>query len=595
MFTFSQGFEAATLKIPNKEYTAYGGPGGPGSMRPGVGGMSLNYPQSYAGSNDPYNLVTVNQGGVVVDGGRDGTTASWPAIQDDRDAGHFGPGSAASQAMSMPPRKQIIGFAKFRSRSEALEARDILQGRRVDIDKGAVLKAEMAKKNLHTKRGVGPVPPVPIGGAAGVGITGGGAGMGGMIPGEPLAISTGLGNGGIAVGMSNGAGETMSARERELGALGAMGFGLGQWRDQRVAEGGAIREDEERERRREREREAGVINAMGLGNGTRGPRERAEEDERERRRKETEGRLRSSNATAFDAFHSVPLQAASLSRTNSNTAGGMLSPSGSVDNADNVSPMMGNGSVFMVQPQPEEAKATSAALGGPWDNVMANGYRKQSVPVSGLPPRPPSSNRQSSPPLTNPSYSPTLPNANAVPHTGLPNRPRMSPSAESQQQHFQQQYPLTNQTQGSSSQAPSSASSVVDGSQSSGDAEMSRALGGLAVSTSQGSTSPQLPSPASGSSGGRTNAIDQNPPVSLFMLQIKCLLTQSICRSIRYTLGICRPRRCLRVIPQTIWRIACESFFRAAQGFESCASGKRRTDPCALLRFVSPYNTFFFM
>ncbi|RUO96212.1 hypothetical protein BC936DRAFT_142417 [Jimgerdemannia flammicorona] len=52
------------------------------------------------------------------------------------------------------PRKQIIGFAKFRTRLEALEARDILSGRKVDAEKGSVLKAEMAKKNLHTKRGL---------------------------------------------------------------------------------------------------------------------------------------------------------------------------------------------------------------------------------------------------------------------------------------------------------------------------------------------------------------------------------------------------------------------------------------------------------
>ncbi|KAI8141725.1 hypothetical protein BJV82DRAFT_617292 [Fennellomyces sp. T-0311] len=51
-------------------------------------------------------------------------------------------------------RKQIIGFAKFRTRLEALEARDILSGRKVDAEKGSVLKAEMAKKNLHTKRGL---------------------------------------------------------------------------------------------------------------------------------------------------------------------------------------------------------------------------------------------------------------------------------------------------------------------------------------------------------------------------------------------------------------------------------------------------------
>ncbi|CAG8656777.1 8472_t:CDS:2, partial [Racocetra fulgida] len=37
---------------------------------------------------------------------------------------------------------------------EALEARDILSGRKVDAEKGSVLKAEMAKKNLHTKRGL---------------------------------------------------------------------------------------------------------------------------------------------------------------------------------------------------------------------------------------------------------------------------------------------------------------------------------------------------------------------------------------------------------------------------------------------------------
>ncbi|KAJ2858342.1 hypothetical protein J3B02_000314 [Coemansia erecta] len=51
-------------------------------------------------------------------------------------------------------KKQIIGFAKFHTRLEALEARDILTGRKVDAEKNCVLKAEMAKKNLHTKRGL---------------------------------------------------------------------------------------------------------------------------------------------------------------------------------------------------------------------------------------------------------------------------------------------------------------------------------------------------------------------------------------------------------------------------------------------------------
>ncbi|KAJ7755920.1 hypothetical protein B0H16DRAFT_1315345, partial [Mycena metata] len=201
MFTFSPGFEAATLKIPNKEYTAYGGvllPSASAASNPNGAVGSNNttkggYYGAAAGANDPYNLVTVNQGGVVVDAGRDGM-ASWPAAPPTSDDSHYSTNSnanpnpnpnpnnanlsananPASLAMggmagnaNQPPRKQIIGFAKFRTREEALGARDVLQGRRVDIDKGAVLKAEMAKKNLHTKRGVGPV------GGAGGGATSG--------------------------------------------------------------------------------------------------------------------------------------------------------------------------------------------------------------------------------------------------------------------------------------------------------------------------------------------------------------------------------------------------------------------------------------
>ncbi|KAJ7682256.1 hypothetical protein DFH06DRAFT_900597, partial [Mycena polygramma] len=185
MFTFSPGFEAATLKIPNKEYTAYGGQAQSQSQQRGALGGGGTY-NAYAGSNDPYNLVTVNQGGVVVDAGRDGI-ASWPAPPSSDDTAQGQQAQAQQQAQQqqalypgggggavgvLPPRKQIIGFAKFRTREEALGARDVLQGRRVDIDKGAVLKAEMAKKNLHTKRGVGPV------GGGGVGV--GPAGVGGM-------------------------------------------------------------------------------------------------------------------------------------------------------------------------------------------------------------------------------------------------------------------------------------------------------------------------------------------------------------------------------------------------------------------------------
>lgn len=57
--------------------------------------------------------------------------------------------------------KQIIGFAKFYTREEALEAREVLNGFRVDQDRGCILKAELAKKNLHTKRSAPFVPNKP--------------------------------------------------------------------------------------------------------------------------------------------------------------------------------------------------------------------------------------------------------------------------------------------------------------------------------------------------------------------------------------------------------------------------------------------------
>lgn len=46
------------------------------------------------------------------------------------------------------PVKQIIGFARFQSRLEAMMARDHLNGKCIDQDRGSILKVEMAKKNL---------------------------------------------------------------------------------------------------------------------------------------------------------------------------------------------------------------------------------------------------------------------------------------------------------------------------------------------------------------------------------------------------------------------------------------------------------------
>ena len=240
MFTFSSGFEAATLKIPNKESTSYNAPSA-ASVRGG------GYPQSF----DQYNL------GGLPESARDGIPSSWPT-----EDSHFPPSS-----VSQPPRKQIIGFAKFRSRQEALDARDILQGKRVDAEKNAVLKAEMAKKNLHTKRGPVTVntniPPIMASGSAG-GI------------GDSLTSPTGI-----------HPSEALTTRDRELGAIGAMG--LGSRRDRL----GDYTDSEDMDR------------TMVAVRGARG---RADEDERERFRRRQESDASQIRSAAYDAFHSVPAQ-----------------------------------------------------------------------------------------------------------------------------------------------------------------------------------------------------------------------------------------------------------------------------------------------
>ncbi|CAA7258581.1 unnamed protein product [Cyclocybe aegerita] len=364
MFTFSPGFEAATLKIPNKEYTAYGGLVGAtagATLANGVNGLRGPGFQTYGGSNDPYNIVTVNQGGVVVDGGRDGTMASWPAAnplvnEDLTQNQHFlssgplgigglpGVGVGAATGANLPPRKQIIGFAKFRTRDEALVARDVLQGRRVDIEKGAVLKAEMAKKNLHTKRGVGPIPGVSAAGAAAAAA----AAAANPLQAQNSTSST----------PRNGIGLDSFPSREHRDSTSLQGFSRMGWRDSAGQEqqpqpnaeahtlanltngNGSARDEEERKRDSD-----GLTTSLGglslsgppslspiaTGPGAimmqRGARERAEEEEWERRRKEKEMnlmRLRARDSATFDAFHGVPSvngAPAAATPTSSSTSG----------------------------------------------------------------------------------------------------------------------------------------------------------------------------------------------------------------------------------------------------------------------------------
>lgn len=108
MFLFAKGFEASMLK----------------------------YPQPTKSEDD-----------FRKPGDRHGT---WS--QADRDGQHSPPQQEPEQPSAK--NKQIIGFAKFSTREEALQARDVLNGFRIDTDRGCILKAELAKKNLHTKRSV---------------------------------------------------------------------------------------------------------------------------------------------------------------------------------------------------------------------------------------------------------------------------------------------------------------------------------------------------------------------------------------------------------------------------------------------------------
>jgi len=134
MFAFAEGFEAATLKFPYpRDGSVAGSEGG------GIGGVEDPLSSSYPG---PHYLATAHEGFAT----SAGTGASTPLST-----------TASANGTSTPastPARKIIGFARFDTRTHALAARDTLSGRRVDYERGSVLKAEMAKKNLHMRKNV---------------------------------------------------------------------------------------------------------------------------------------------------------------------------------------------------------------------------------------------------------------------------------------------------------------------------------------------------------------------------------------------------------------------------------------------------------
>lgn len=360
MFTFSSGFEAATLKIPNKEYTSYGGIAGAASGTTHSNGLRGPAFQTYGAQNDPYSI----------DGPRDGTVGhSWPTSDDltssqahflsaginGIQAGTVNPAAISPNTNAMQPRKQIIGFAKFRSREEALIARDVLQGRRVDIEKGAVLKAEMAKKNLHTKRGVGPVPAMNVN-------------VNSVVPPPPVSVGVPT----IGVGLQQHSSSVQQQQQQQaqipphlagLDSFGSAEFKLREstclsrlgWRDaslsvqtsQHPSDLSSISGREDEERRRVSMSTA--LSGLSLGSSTssatptlRGARERVED---ERRKDESERETHSmrprgnTSVAAFDGFsvnvnagssvpNSLSIGATGISRQTSSHGGTMTTTSG---------------------------------------------------------------------------------------------------------------------------------------------------------------------------------------------------------------------------------------------------------------------------
>ncbi|PJF19677.1 Rna binding protein [Paramicrosporidium saccamoebae] len=57
-------------------------------------------------------------------------------------------GSPLLRCFSQVPRGQILGFAKFKSCQDAMDACRVLNGRVVDAERGSTLRCELAKKNL---------------------------------------------------------------------------------------------------------------------------------------------------------------------------------------------------------------------------------------------------------------------------------------------------------------------------------------------------------------------------------------------------------------------------------------------------------------
>lgn len=181
MFLFAPGFEAALLKIPastaatrERDAAAVAAVSAlaatlPAPPLPTSGTTSL----TRQGTRPPHSVDTsaasyhTDQRGVNADSHAHQPIEGVERVSSALTAAALTATATTATLANQTNKKQIIGFARFKSRSDAILARDTLSGRKIDIEKGCILKAEIAKKDLHIKRspsdpmGVRPAEPFP--------------------------------------------------------------------------------------------------------------------------------------------------------------------------------------------------------------------------------------------------------------------------------------------------------------------------------------------------------------------------------------------------------------------------------------------------
>lgn len=154
LFTFAPGFEAATLKFPSGSQRREPAAALLAELTQLAAQQQAAAAAALASGEQPdYPLQTPLEEAIAalqLSGSTSSSTTPSAAMSMTPSA-PSGP-MFGNMLPQLPNRRQTIGFARFKTRQDAITARELLQGRKIDALTGATLKAEMAKKNLHTKK-----------------------------------------------------------------------------------------------------------------------------------------------------------------------------------------------------------------------------------------------------------------------------------------------------------------------------------------------------------------------------------------------------------------------------------------------------------